>query len=248
MRNIKLTLAYDGTAYFGWQRQREPDTIQGICEAALARMAGETVVLHGAGRTDAGVHALGQVASFRTCSTIPPAGLCKGLNSLLPAGIRVLGAEDVDPQFHARYSACGKKYRYVLTSGQVQMPCERCFALFVPGRLDWAAMAACLDLLAGEHDFRSFAASGAAICEEGRGSRRRIETATLRQDGIRVEIEIVGDGFLRHMVRNIVGTLLEVGKGRLSQEGFQEVIAARDRTLAGPTAPAHGLFLVEVFY
>lgn len=252
-RNIKLLLAYDGTCYAGWQRQNDLPTIQGVIEERLAVMTGETIVLHGAGRTDAGAHALGMVANFLTRKAIPCAGFIKGLNSMLPDDIRVLAAEEADKEFHARYSATGKCYVYNLTAGWLMMPAERLYSTLVPSPLDWERMRACLRLLVGRHDFSSFEATGSRDPENGNGlgAVREIYAAELCQDRRRSDkfkIVISGSGFLRHMVRNIAGTLVEAGQGKRTEEDFGLLLANRDRTKAGPTMPARGLFLKEVYY
>ncbi|MFZ5761399.1 MAG: tRNA pseudouridine(38-40) synthase TruA [Thermodesulfobacteriota bacterium] len=252
-RNLKLLLAYDGTAYAGWQRQKGAPTVQGVLEEKLAAMTGQAVTLHGAGRTDAGVHALGMVANFHTASTIPVDGLRKGLNSMLAEDIRVLGVEEVAPEFHARFSATGKAYCYRLSFEEILLPTERLYTARFHGPGDFARMAACLPLLLGEHDFSSFEATGSRDMEQegGRGAVRRIDVAVIERDrhnGRRGRLLVAGNGFLRHMVRNIVGTLVEVGQGRRTPAEFGQLVAARDRAKAGPTAPAHGLFLREVFY
>jgi len=250
-RNIKLLLAFDGTAYAGWQKQKSEKTVQGVIEDRLQIMTGECPCLHGAGRTDAGVHALGMVANFATGTEIPCQGFVKGLNSLLPADIRVLEAVEVEAGFHARRSARAKTYWYNLTNGPVQLPTERLYCAHVFAELDFAAIKAGLEHVTGTHDFSSFEGSGSRDPEvAGRGAVRTIFTAALKS----MEQEkyhrfvITGDGFLRHMVRNIVGTLLQVGQGRLAPSDVAEVLAAGDRSSAGPTAPARGLFLKEVLY
>lgn len=252
-RNLKLLLAYDGTAYAGWQRQKGAPTVQGEVEEKLAVMTGQPVTLHGAGRTDAGVHALGMVANFHTESTIPAEGLRRGLNSMLADDIRVLAVEEVAADFHARFSATGKAYCYRLTFEEIVLPTERLYLARFPGPGDFDRMAACLPYLLGEHDFSSFEATGSRDPEQegGRGAVRRIDIAAISADaenGRRGRLFVAGNGFLRHMVRNIIGTLVEVGQGRRTPEEFGQLLAARDRTQAGPTAPAHGLFLHEVFY
>ena len=251
-RNIKLVIAYDGTDFHGWQRQAVGATIQGTLEEALATMTSADVSLQGAGRTDAGVHALAMVANFITGTNIPCAGFLKGLNSMLPPAIRILKAEEAAADFHARRSALAKTYSYNVFCGPVQLPSERLYATQVYVRLDTEAMAAGLEYLLGEHDFSSFEAAGSRdlLLENGRGAVRTILEAQLKiadpQDRLRFIFK--GDGFLRHMVRNIVGTLLEVGKGRFAAAEIKNILAARDRGAAGPTAPAHGLFLMKVHY
>ena len=250
-RNIKLLLAYDGTAYAGWQKQKSEKTIQGVLEEKLQVMTGEHSCLHGAGRTDAGVHALGMVANFETGAGIPCSAFIKGLNSMLPSDIRVLAACEVAADFHARRNARGKTYWYNLSSGPVQLPTERLYCVHIFGELDIEAMRLGLTNMLGTHDFASFEGAGSRDQEfPGRGAVRTIMAADLETavGEKRLRLIITGDGFLRHMVRNIVGTLLEVGKGRLAQSDIATLLAARDRSLAGPTAPAHGLFLKEVLY
>ncbi len=250
-RNIKLRLAYDGTNYVGWQRQRDQPTIQQILEEALARMTGERIVLHGAGRTDAGVHALAMIANFQTSAAIPLAAFERGLNSMLPPDIRILAAAEMPLAFHARFSASGKIYGYRFSTAPIMPPCERLYTAHFPGPCDPAAMRAAMPQLMGEHDFSSFEAAGSRPAEGRRGAVRCIQRLELVEDGERpgnFEIIVAGDGFLRHMVRNIVGTLVEVGQGRRTPEEFGQLLAARNRILAGPTAPAHGLVLQEVFY
>jgi tRNA pseudouridine38-40 synthase len=251
MRNIKLTIAFDGTEFSGWQRQLNAPTIQGKLEEALSRITDSTVTLHGAGRTDAGVHALAMVASFQTTSSLSHAILNKGLNSILPSAIRILHTEDVGPEFHARFSATSKTYFYIIETGAIQSPINRLYAVHVPQDLTIEPMLQCLDLIIGTHDFASFEASGSRdkSISGGRGSVRTLQEATLNKTGTNeLQFVFTGDGFLRHMVRNIVGTVLEVGKGRKTVEEFKTILEAKDRSKASATAPAHGLFLKEVLY
>lgn len=253
MRTLMLLLAFDGTAFAGWQRQKDAPTIQGEIEQQLTRMTGSAVTLHGAGRTDAGVHALGMTASFVTDATIPCEGLFRGLNSLLPPAIRVLAVEEKESGFHARIHARGKSYLYHLSTGEVELPTKRLYSCHVRQPLALTPVRQCLALLVGEHDFAAFEAVGSRDLDYhgGRGSVRTIFRAELVGDGgdsPDLTIELAGDGFLRHMVRNIVGTLLEVGLGRMSPGDFAAVMAGRDRAAAGATAPARGLFLKEVYY
>jgi tRNA pseudouridine38-40 synthase len=250
-RNIKLLLAFDGTGYAGWQKQKSEKTVQGIIEDRLQVMTGECTCLHGAGRTDAGVHALGMAANFATGTEIPCGGFIKGLNSLLPSDIRVLEAMEVEAGFHARRSARAKTYWYNLTNGPVQLPTERLYCAHVFAELDFAAIKAGLELVTGTHDFSSFEGAGSRDPElAGRGAVRTIFAAALKAMGRENyhRFVITGDGFLRHMVRNIVGTLLEVGRGKLTPPEIGTILTARDRSAAGPTAPARGLFLKEVLY
>jgi len=251
-RNIKLMLAFDGTNYAGWQKQKSAKTIQGIIEDKIHVMTGEKVCLHGSGRTDAGVHALGMVANFQTSSDIPCEGFLKGINSMLPVDIRLLQVTDADPDFHARRSARAKTYQYSITTGAVQMPTKRLYAVHVYEELDVKAMEQGLLLLAGTHDFSSFEAAGSRDpnLKTGRGAVRTLLEAGCKKDRTadRLIFTFTGDGFLRHMVRNIVGTILAVGKGRITPESVLEILATKDRGAAGPTAPPQGLILKKVHY
>jgi len=254
-RNIRLLLAFDGTAYSGWQRQKGAPTIQETIEHCLTRITGQPVTLHGAGRTDAGVHALGMVANFHTLSAIPCSGLRKGLNSMLPPDIRILEAVDAPAWFHSRYSATGKTYRYALCTAPVQMPTERLYTAHFSRPLDVEAIRGALALIAGSHDFSSFEGSGSRD-RDAKGYNDRGAVRTLRQTEFTPQtspastwfFRFTGDGFLRHMVRNLVGTLLLVGCGKITPADFAEILRSRDRGRAGATAPAHGLFLERVYY
>ncbi len=250
-RNIKLLLAFDGTNYAGWQKQKAEKTIQGVLEDAIQVMTGSDACLHGAGRTDAGVHALGMVANFATVTAIPCQGFVMGLNSLLPHDIRVLEAAEVAAGFHARRSARAKTYWYNLTSGPVQLPTERLYSAHTFAPLDCVAVEKGLAQVTGTHDFASFEAAGSRDPERpGRGAVRTVFTASIEEVGPNrcYRFVISGDGFLRHMVRNIVGTLVEVGQGRRDPSEVGAILAVGDRSAAGPTAPARGLFLKEVLY
>jgi tRNA pseudouridine38-40 synthase len=254
-RNIRLLLAFDGTAYSGWQRQNNARTIQGEVEQCLQRMTGAAAILHGAGRTDAGVHAIGMVANFHTRARIPCPGFRQGLNSMLPPDIRILEAAEVPPPFHSRYSATGKTYRYAICTAQVQLPIQRLYATHVPHPLDAGQIRAALVRIVGSHDFSSFEGSGSRDKEAegfaGRGAVRtlyRAEFVNLATQPDTSFFRFTGNGFLRHMVRNLVGTLLLVGSGRTTPEEFAAILQNKDRARAGPTAPAHGLFLEQVLY
>jgi tRNA pseudouridine38-40 synthase len=251
-RNIKLLLAYDGTHYAGWQKQKSEPSIQAAIETKIHVMTGEDVCLHGAGRTDAGVHALGMVANFYTSSGIPCKGFLKGLNSMLPDDIRLLQVTEAAPDFHARRSAKAKTYLYFISCGPVQVPTERLYAAYVYEKLDIQAMEKGLTALLGTHDFSSFEAAGSRDPEikTGRGAVRTLFEVGIevQQSGERLQFFCKGDGFLRHMVRNIVGTMLEVGKGKVAPTEIKKILTARDRAAAGPTAPPQGLFLKQVHY
>jgi len=262
MRNLKLVLEYDGTDFNGSQMQVGVRTVQGELEKALARLTGlpegQRCKVSLAGRTDTGVHASGQVASFKTESAHSTETFRRGLNALLPFDLAVLEAEEVDENFHARFSATERRYRYTVLNQVVRSPLTRRYAYQVTGRFDLIAMQAATGKLVGAHDFASFAGAGWGVPgedseeeTEGRPStvRRLTRAAWQFQAGNpRLELELAGNAFLPHMVRNIVGTLLLVGKGALTPEGFMEILAAGDRRRAGPTAPACGLCLVEGRY
>jgi tRNA pseudouridine38-40 synthase len=244
MPTFKLTLAYDGTNYVGWQRQAAGTSVQGLIEDALRALDGRGVVLHGAGRTDAGVHALGQVASCVLARDIEASVLVRALNARLPSDVRVVAAQSAAAGFHARFSATAKTYRYRIFNADVMSPFERQYAWHVYGPLDVNAMDEAAQLLHGRHDFAAFqTASGTP-----RTTDRRVSSSTVRCEPPLVSYEISGDGFLRHMVRAIVGTLVEIGRGRWTVDDMREVLDSRDRARAGPTAPAGGLFLVRVEY
>ncbi|MDK9709397.1 MAG: tRNA pseudouridine(38-40) synthase TruA [Desulforhopalus sp.] len=250
-RNIKLLIAYDGTDYSGWQRQKHTRTIQGEIEHLLVRMTGEDVLLNGAGRTDAGVHADGMVAHFTTNSQISCEEFQRGLNAMLPGAIRILSTEVVAASFHARFSAVGKEYQYEIYTGKIHPPRLRLHTLHVTCPLDLPAIKLCLAKLQGTHDFSSFENSGSRDkdASAGRGAVRTIHIARLLEESPDlIFLQFKGDGFLRNMIRNLVGTLLEVGKGKITSEEFAMVLAAKDRSTAGPTAPAHGLHLKKVLY
>jgi tRNA pseudouridine38-40 synthase len=270
MPYFKITLAYDGTDFVGWQRQANGVSIQGLIEDALRALDGCAVAVAGAGRTDAGVHALGQVAAFTLERAMAPDTVVRALNAHLPDAIRVMFAEEVPPSFHPQFDARAKTYRYRIWNGEIISPFERRYAWHVPGGLDVDAMAAAARLVEGRHDFaafkgagsdaattrRSVAASGIFTTEDTEDAegltfwpgRFELRVPRVLRGGELIVYEITGDGFLRHMVRTIVGTLAEVGRGRRTVEWMADVLASRHRSAAGPTAPAAGLFLVRVDY
>ncbi len=251
MRNIKLLIAYDGTSFSGWQKQKNADTIQQEIETALTRITNAAVTLHGAGRTDAGVHARGMTASFQTQSAIPLFQLQKGLNSMLPFSIRIMDAEEMEMNFHARFSARAKTYHYSFDTGPVQSPLSRLYSVHISHPLNLANMQECLDFICCTHDFASFEATGSRdrTIPGGRGSIRTLSRAELTQRGENsYRFTFTGDGFLRHMVRNIVGTVLDTGRGKTTVAEFREIVRKKDRSCAGATAPAHGLVLHKVYY
>lgn len=251
MRNIKLTIAYDGSDFHGWQFQPGIPTIQGALDAAARKITQERIVINGASRTDAGVHALGQVAHFRTQSALSPAEFQRAMNALMPPAIRVMAAEEVGPDFHARWLAQGKTYRYRIFRGRVLPPFEYRRALHFPWPLDEEAMAIAARHFEGEHDFTSFAASagGEDDDRDRRMTRILFSSQIVRcPDSDEIDYVVRGKSFLRYMVRKIVGTLIEVGKGRLSPDDIPQIFESRDRARSGPTLPPEGLYLVSLEY
>ena len=264
-RTLKLTVAYDGTELAGWQRQASDRSVQGLIEGALARVDGMPVTIVGAGRTDAGVHASVQVASVSVANTLDPATLRRALNATLPPDVRVLAVAEAPDGFHARRDALRKTYDYRILNGAVASPFTRRFAWHVPQPLDATAMAHAATRLVGQHDFASFQSTGSSVattCRTILGSELTQEDPRELADGatpipfiassddasVLLRYRITGDGFLRHMVRTIVGTLVEIGLSRREPDSMDAIIDARDRAAAGPTAPAHGLCLVRVEY
>ena len=247
MSIIRLVLQYDGTDYVGWQRQAEGVSIQGLIEDALRPIEGAAVTVHGAGRTDAGVHAVGQVASFRLTAAIDPVTLARALNAVLPLDVRVARAELAPDDFHARFSATGKVYDYRIVNGPFASPFVRRYVWHVIPRLDVAAMREAASALIGEHDFAAFQGAGSTVHTSVR-TVRRIDWQGSGGPDDPLVMQIEGDGFLRHMVRNIAGTLVEIGLGRRPAAEMAAIVAAKSRAAAGTTAPAAGLFLREVLY
>jgi tRNA pseudouridine38-40 synthase len=272
MTIFKITLAYDGTGFVGWQRQAAGTSIQGLVEDALRPLAGQDVAVAGAGRTDAGVHALGQVASLTLDRPREPATIVRALNARLPPEVRILSVEAVPAPFHARFSARAKSYCYRIWNASVEHPFERRYAWHVSGKLDVEAMASTAKLLVGEHDFAAFQAAGSdatstvrtiahcglrasdcglAVKHQWPGDRLPQvddESGIRRSSSAMIELDITGSGFLRHMVRAIAGSLVEVGRGRREPRWVADLVCGGRRSDAGPTAPAHGLFLVSVDY
>jgi tRNA pseudouridine38-40 synthase len=249
MRHFKLTIAYDGTDFHGWQMQAGKPTIQGEIVSTLRRLTQEQVFLHGAGRTDAGVHALGQVASFRTQSGLSAGEFQRALNALLPPAIRITGAEEVGPDFHARWSARAKTYQYRLYRGKVVPPAIWRYVLHYPFPLDEPSMRAAAALFVGTHDFASFAAStGSEEDDKQRTTEREIFSSELvrSEDGEELVFTVRGRSFLRYMVRKMVGTLLDVGRGKLKPADIERLYQMKDRSKSGPTVPAQGLCMVSV--
>jgi tRNA pseudouridine38-40 synthase len=245
MQNFKIIIEYDGTAYHGWQRQATDRTIQGEIENALMTMTGNKITVIGSGRTDAGVHAYGQVANFRCNTSLGPEVFQNGLNSLLPEDIVIRSCESVSEKFHARYDAQSKTYHYRMLNRRLPIAIFRQYAWHIRKKLDLNAMEIALRYIVGRHDFKAF---------EGSGSPRESTVrCVMNSDLVETEegylvLRIEGDGFLRFMVRNIVGTLVDAGLGKITPFDVERILASKDRNLAGITAPAHGLFLMEVKY
>ena len=251
MQTVKLTIAYDGSDFHGWQLQPGLPTIQGALHDALRQITQEPITIHGASRTDAGVHALGQVAHFKTHSTLDPHEIQRGMNALLPPTIRIVAAQEVGQDFHARWLAQGKTYRYRIYRGEVLPPFDHRRAFHYPWPLDEAAMSAAARAFEGQHDFTFLR----RIHRLGRRRQRPRHAAPnpflgnrarTRRDEIAYVVR--GRSFLRYMVRKIVGTLIEVGRGRLAPTDIPEIFAARDRSRSGPTVPPEGLYLVALEY
>lgn len=245
MRNIKLLIEYDGTNYHGWQVQPNGLTIQEVIEKKIEIMTRQRVRLIASGRTDAGVHALGQVANFQTSSPIPVEGFLRGLNSLLPPDIVIKSAGEVEPEFHAQYGVKRKTYRYLILNRELPSAIYRNYAWHIPLPLDVSAMENAVRILLGKKDFSSFRAADPDLTDP---VREVFQARWSMKEENFLCFTIEGDGFLKHMVRNMVGTLIEVGKGKISGEEFKRILEARDRRQAGITAPPQGLFLVEVKY
>jgi tRNA pseudouridine38-40 synthase len=250
MRYLRLTLAYDGSEFSGWQVQPGAQTIQGLLASAIGRLTGEKVLPQGSGRTDAGVHALAQVATFSTESPIPVANWRTALNDILPASIRVLEVAEAPPDFHVRKSARAKTYRYRMYRGTICPPFLARYVWHYPYPLHENTMQQAAGLVEGEHDFTSFAAVDPerGIEDHEVSNVRRIFTSTWLRDGEEFVYTVRGSGFLHHMVRNLVGTFLLVGKGTLVVADVTRILQARKRSAAGATAPASGLYLVNVEY
>lgn len=245
MRNIRLWIEYDGTNYFGWQLQPQKPTLQGTIEETWRQMTGEVIHLIGSGRTDAGVHAIGQVAHFKTQSLLSVQAIQRALNSLLPSDIVIKGVEEMESDFHARKMAKSKIYEYRILNTPLRSVFHRGYAWHIPQPLDMEKVKRATKILIGKHDFSSFRSTGTPT----KTTIREVYRAEWRRDknGL-IRFEIEANGFLKQMVRAIVGTLVEVGRGKIDVEDFQKILESRDRRQSGPTAPAHGLFLKDVKY
>jgi tRNA pseudouridine38-40 synthase len=244
-KNIRLVIAYDGTGFFGWQRQLDQPTIQGTIEENIQRMVGRPVSLIGSGRTDAGVHALNQVANFRVTTSLTPSIFFRGLNSLLPESIKIREAGYAPLDFHARYDAKSKVYEYRIYNDRLQSPFLRHYAWHISPRLRIEPMEQCLEVIKGEHDFSSFRSAGDGKIDP---VRHMIEAQLVIQGGNLLSFLFEANGFLRHMVRNIMGAIAKVGLGEMSPGRFSEILEAKDRQQAQAKAPPAGLYLTEVRY
>jgi tRNA pseudouridine38-40 synthase len=250
VRNLKVILSYDGSEFSGWQVQPDAVTVQGTLASAIGRITGEKVLPQGSGRTDAGVHALAQVMTFVTESSVPTENFAKALNDILPAAVRVLEVTEAPLEFHARHSARGKTYRYRIYREPICPPFLARYVWHYPYPLDERAMARAAAVIVGEHDFTSFAAVDPERGreEEAVSNVRRIFSSAWERAGEELVYTVRGSGFLHHMVRNLAGTFILVGKGTLQVEDVMRILEARNRSAAGPTAPASGLYLVNVEY
>lgn len=245
MKNIKLTIEYDGTLFNGWQKQENQRTVEGELEKSIKKATGEDVKILASGRTDRGVHAYGQVANFMTDSTIPGDRFLYALNDKLPDDISIKSSEEVHRSFHARYSAHRKTYRYIILNEDIRSPIYRNYAYQVKHKLDFKSMKKAIHHFVGRQDFSAFVPYKSNI---DKNIRTVYDVRLLKKDDSSIELEIDGNGFLHNMVRIIVGTLVEVGHGRRSPESVADIISGKDRAKAGHTAPAEGLYLLKVFY
>lgn len=244
MKNIKLVISYQGSAYCGWQIQPNGLTIQEVLETAIEEVTGEKIQIMGSGRTDSGVHAYGQVANFYTESRIPPERFALAINTRLPKDIRIIESEEVEKEFHSRFSAKGKAYIYKIYEGGIDSPFYFDRAFHVKNTLDWEKIQDAARYFHGEHDFKAFMASGSVV----KNTVRTIEKIEFHRNNDLWEMTFKGNGFLYNMVRIMVGTLYEVGRSRRKPEEIKKLILGLDRNKAGITAPAHGLYLNEVYY
>ncbi len=244
MRNIKLIIEYDGKGFNGWQKQPNKLNIQGEIERAIEEITGEKIDLIASGRTDAGVHSLGQTANFKTNSKIEIEKFAKAINSKLKKSIVIKSAEEVDERFHSRYSVKSKTYRYVINNSENGSAIYRGLEYNISNKLDYKKMNEAIKYFEGEHDFKAFKASGTS----SKSSVRKILKGVVKKEGERIIIELTGTGFLYNMVRIISGTLVDVGLGKIAPEEITNIIESKDRKNAGKTLPAHGLFLVKVEY
>ena len=244
MRNIKLIMEYDGKNYCGFQSQNNALGIQEVVEEAIGNITGEKIKLIGSGRTDKGVHALGQVANFFTNSNIPARNFIQATNRYLPDDIKIKSSEEVDKNFHSRFSAKGKRYRYIIYNGSIERPLYRNFSYHIIKKIDIGEMRACIPYFIGTHDFKSFMGPKVNV----KDTIRTIYSIKIEENGDFIEFIIEGNNFLRHMVRIMIGTFIYVGIGRIKKEDIPKIINSRNRTLAGVTANPKGLYLEKIYY
>ncbi|SDZ31084.1 tRNA pseudouridine38-40 synthase [Proteiniborus ethanoligenes] len=244
MRNIKLIIEYDGTNYSGWQKQPHQTTIQKTIEDSITKITKEKIEIYGSGRTDKGVHAKGQVANFFTGSKIPAERFREAINSVLPKDIVISHSEEVDESFHSRYSAKGKEYRYIIYNRRISSPLLRNYAYHVPQKLHFDYMKKAVNDFVGTNDFVAFMASGSSV----KDTIRTIHNISLEKDKEIIQLKINGDGFLYNMVRIILGTLVDIGIGKIDRDAIPQIILSKDRQKAGHTAPPQGLYLERVYY
>lgn len=241
---IRLIVEYDGTNYAGWQRQKNGFSVQQALEEAFERASGQQAAITGSGRTDAGVHALAQVAHLDTHCTIPPEKISYAMNTFLLPDIRIKRSERAEDNFHARFCASGKTYRYTICNAQHPSAIYRNLSCHISGSLDLGAMRSAAECLIGTHDFASFCAAGSEV----KDTVRTIHALTITEEPPFIHIEVTGSGFLYHMVRIIAGTLIDIGLKRISPERMREILAGKDRNIASATAPAQGLMMIAVYY
>ena len=244
MKNIKLKIEYDGTDFFGWQKQSKGRTVQEEIEKALSKILKKEIKINGSGRTDARVHAKGQVANFREEFTIPVERLPVALNSVLSDDIAILSAREMNRDFHARYNAMGKKYVYKIYNSNIRSPLSRNYVYYVPQELDIEKMKMATKYFLGTHDFKGFMAAGSSVQD----TVRTIYNLDIVEKEKHITVEVSGNGFLYNMVRIITGTLVDIGRGKINVNDLESIIDSGDRKRAGHTAPAQGLYLYEVYY
>lgn len=244
MNNIKLTIEYDGTNFIGWQKQARGNSIQGEIENAINLVTGETINLIGSGRTDSGVHAKEQIANFMTKSSIPADRFKFALNNHLSREIAIINSEKVDDSFHSRHDAIGKRYKYLIYSNPIRSPLYRNFAYYVPYQLNFHKMLESIECFLGTHDFTSFMASNSSV----KTTIRTVNNISIDKKGDLITFTIQGNGFLYNMVRIIVGTLVDIGRGQLEAKDISDIIKSKNRQTAGHTAPPQGLYLEKVYY
>lgn len=244
MKNVKLTIEYNGTEFSGWQRQKNGISVEEVVDTAIKKLLKEDIKLYGSSRTDAGVHARGQVANFKTVSNIPAERYTGALNGLLPDGVVIVNSEEVPMEFHSRYDSRGKIYSYSILNRKIRPAYMSDYVAFIPYDLDFDKMINASKGFLGKHDFAAFRSKGGSV----KTTVRTINSLTLERDGSMIQMMIDGDAFLYNMVRIIAGTLVDIGRGRLKADSIPDIILSLDRERAGKTAPAHGLCLEKIYY